>query len=342
MDLVLRYSSSLQKTDVHRIIITYTDEDGDIITISSDQELEDAFSQFVDKVPSVIRATVSMMDSSSSKKGAASTQPNEQQDKDSKVSNHVLEERICRLEEKVAKMWMNVHDSNDEKDNMDNQLHEQDGLQRDGDGAGKAVATKAVQVKPKAISKATGTDPQEASKKSKDEKRSNNVHDPKEVSLECFHPEFIHGRHTCDGCFTTPIVGYRFHAVNLPDYDLCYKCFKNYKGRGVFFQPEELERDRQLQNRWRMRTCKKNTQARAAVPAKKCNKRFQVNKVKEIAQDIYDAALNEAIRRSLIVEEKKEVAPELVEAPKDVVKEQVEMPLSVEKVGRMWRMFLSK
>jgi hypothetical protein len=49
-------------------------------------------------------------------------------------------------------------------------------------------------------------------------------------------PLFIHGRHTCDGCLSTPIVGKRFHAV--PDYDLCETCFKNYSGDRDFVEVE--------------------------------------------------------------------------------------------------------
>ena len=51
---------------------------------------------------------------------------------------------------------------------------------------------------------------------------------------------FIHGRHTCDGCLTTPIVGKRFHAVNLPDYDLCSACKENYKGDEIQFEEAQL------------------------------------------------------------------------------------------------------
>eukprot|EP00557_Chaetoceros_sp_GSL56_P007148 CAMPEP_0176504874 /NCGR_PEP_ID=MMETSP0200_2-20121128/16185_1 /TAXON_ID=947934 /ORGANISM="Chaetoceros sp., Strain GSL56" /LENGTH=588 /DNA_ID=CAMNT_0017904373 /DNA_START=2046 /DNA_END=3812 /DNA_ORIENTATION=+ len=325
LDLVLRYSSSLEKADAHRIIVTYTDEDGDIITISSDQELEDAFLQFVDKVPSVVRATVSVTSSSLCKEEVASTQqtmdePQQETGSRVSVSNHVvlLEERVSRLEDKVAKILMQVHDHG-----------------KDETVCAKEVATKAVQVKPKVISKATGTNHPEGTKQSKDETGSKAIKNTKEtVGLECFHPDFIHGRHTCDGCFTTPIVGYRFHAVNLPDYDLCHKCFKNYKGSDVFFQPEELERDRQLQSRWRTRVCKKTIQGCAPVPARKCNKGFHVKKVKEIAQDVYDAALNEAIRRSLIVEQKKEETAGAVETPNDDVKEEAELLMTVENTPR--------
>lgn len=53
-------------------------------------------------------------------------------------------------------------------------------------------------------------------------------------------PPFIHGRHTCDQCLTTPIVGTRYHALNLPDYDLCAICFGNYKGSEIVFEEAQL------------------------------------------------------------------------------------------------------
>ena len=31
---------------------------------------------------------------------------------------------------------------------------------------------------------------------------------------------FIHGRHTCDGCETTPIVGNRYQSVHNNDFDI--------------------------------------------------------------------------------------------------------------------------
>ena len=51
---------------------------------------------------------------------------------------------------------------------------------------------------------------------------------------------FIHGRHTCDQCLTTPIIGTRYHALNLPDYDLCANCFGNYKGSEIVFEEAQL------------------------------------------------------------------------------------------------------
>jgi len=61
---------------------------------------------------------------------------------------------------------------------------------------------------------------------------------------------FIHARHTCDGCQKTPIVGTRFHATKIPDFDLCATCFEKYDGDDLDFKPEIQERDRCMQQRW--------------------------------------------------------------------------------------------
>jgi hypothetical protein len=62
---------------------------------------------------------------------------------------------------------------------------------------------------------------------------------------------FIHGRQTCDECRTTPIIGTRYAATNLPDYDLCSRCKNNYKGSEIIFQAiHELDRDRPFQEFW--------------------------------------------------------------------------------------------
>lgn len=78
--------------------------------------------------------------------------------------------------------------------------------------------------------------------------QSNSAKDPLERSLE-----FIHGRHTCDGCMITPIVGLRYHALNLPDYDLCADCFNKYDGNEIIFETAELDRDRNRQPMWKVK-----------------------------------------------------------------------------------------
>ena len=51
---------------------------------------------------------------------------------------------------------------------------------------------------------------------------------------------FIHARHTCDGCSKTPIIGTRYRATKIPDFDLCEACFKSYEGDDLDFKPETL------------------------------------------------------------------------------------------------------
>jgi hypothetical protein len=63
---------------------------------------------------------------------------------------------------------------------------------------------------------------------------------------------FIHGRHTCDRCLCTPIIGTRFHSSNLPDYDLCAKCSVNYKGTEIQFEAAELG----MLQLWQFTSCK--------------------------------------------------------------------------------------
>lgn len=135
---------------------------------------------------------------------------------------------------------------------------------------------------------------------------------PKDSVFACLNEDFIHGRHTCDGCFTTPVIGYRFHATNMPDYDLCFKCYKNYKGRDVVFQPEELDRDQYLQKRWQSRQAMNERRSKNQERGDSCKagssrpcEGFDFKKaVNQVATGFCDAALNEAIKRSLEFEQK--------------------------------------
>ncbi len=49
---------------------------------------------------------------------------------------------------------------------------------------------------------------------------------------------FVHARHTCDSCSMSPIIGTRYHATKIPDFDLCGSCFKEYEGNDLDFTPE--------------------------------------------------------------------------------------------------------
>eukprot|EP00592_Proboscia_alata_P027307 CAMPEP_0194442810 /NCGR_PEP_ID=MMETSP0176-20130528/126346_1 /TAXON_ID=216777 /ORGANISM="Proboscia alata, Strain PI-D3" /LENGTH=384 /DNA_ID=CAMNT_0039268967 /DNA_START=434 /DNA_END=1585 /DNA_ORIENTATION=- len=58
-------------------------------------------------------------------------------------------------------------------------------------------------------------------------------------------PCFIHVRHTCDNCDKSPIIGIRYHACNIPNYDLCQECMEVYPmaKNPIVFKPEQLDRD---------------------------------------------------------------------------------------------------
>lgn len=132
-----------------------------------------------------------------------------------------------------------------------------------------APASSEVEPKPEepAAAAAPSAAPEEVEPTVDSNEKMTNTPEPEEEST------FIHGRHTCDACLTTPIVGLRYHATNLPDYDLCAKCRPNYKGNEIQFEAVELgkltilvcsderqnvptdmlflERDRPFQERWR-------------------------------------------------------------------------------------------
>jgi len=119
---------------------------------------------------------------------------------------------------------------------------------------------------------------------------------------------FIHNRHTCDRCLATPIIGIRYHALNLPDHDLCEKCVHKHSRKDIIFEPTELERDRYLQEKW-----KRGLQWRASREARgRCGHHTFPEKSTVCS---VDSALKEAIRRSL-----QDVKPE-TEAKEDVKNE---------------------
>ena len=69
---------------------------------------------------------------------------------------------------------------------------------------------------------------------------ANEPDDEEEEEEENEERLFIHGRHTCDSCLTTPIVGKRFHALNMADYDLCANCYQTYTGEEIQFEEVQL------------------------------------------------------------------------------------------------------
>jgi hypothetical protein len=51
---------------------------------------------------------------------------------------------------------------------------------------------------------------------------------------------FVHGRHSCDGCKASPIIGIRYHATNIPNFDLCGNCVGKFGKSGIKLIPEQF------------------------------------------------------------------------------------------------------
>lgn len=229
---------------------TYTDEDGDEITISSDEELADAFAQFVNSEPPVVRAKAVVM-KQQKKVGAGS------QNQDRSGLNRVQNREFNRLQKNPAFL---------------------------------AGMTNLNQVKPPVPFPSVVRLPPVAPPKKAD--GNTKVDD----TLGC-DPDFIHGRHTCDGCLSTPIYGIRYHATNKADYDICSSCHSNYTGTDITFKPMQLDRDRHLQTRWQRRRMKR---CRPMVKRQGLDNGLQSGTQTLKVIEGLDGPLKEAIRRSLV------------------------------------------
>ncbi len=200
------------------VTLTYYDVDNDCVTIASTDELMDAISQFSD----VLRITT---DVTRKKRPilSATRQPSRgDMDTDPAPSNNgakqlhnVLESFVGILATAVVALQshMNPGPSPTEASSPLNEA------------ASRAAANPTV-----------AADANETKEKKEEPSKKDNTPPVKE---EAPRP-FIHGRHTCDRCLCTPIVGDRYHATNLPDYDLCGKCKESYKGDEIQFELAEL------------------------------------------------------------------------------------------------------
>ena len=273
VDLALHFSN--RKRGESEVVITYIDEDGDVITISSDEELEDAFSQFLNKSPPVVHATA----------------------KFKKATEEMLNVRV----EADNTLSARPTDSNMKKFlQLKKELLEKKKAMKESKSGEKATQTAQPEMRDthtQVVDVPAPKKPVAAQEKTMDE------------SLECFDKHFIHGRHTCDGCYVSPILGIRYHATNLPDYDLCQGCFQKYKGDEIIFQPEELDRDKHLQRRWQMRKLRSEREAeyqKRSQGHRNTTQAVQPHQlVREVASNFCDSALKEAIKRSLEMQQKK-------------------------------------
>ena len=288
--LAREYSASaVSPTDQANVTITYVDEDGDTITISSDDELAEAFLQFVDRVPPVLRASANV-------KCCSTQKPDDEADK--------------AKEEKDEKQAKQEDDQPNEEDDIKPSAtpfvtpgDEHSGptlCQPAGSAEGTSRITNVpppeplqqVEVILKGVASILGSvvssfNQQANGHNTSTSKRGtngsttrnvdpgteeaerfvreviNNIHmagsgsssapstttDTTALADHCglagFDSGFIHGFHTCDGCARKPIVGYRFHATNRPDFDLCVNCHadesKCRDAEGIItFEPSEL------------------------------------------------------------------------------------------------------
>lgn len=70
---------------------------------------------------------------------------------------------------------------------------------------------------------------------SEEANKSNDTMMEVEVVATSANNEFmVHSSHTCDGCHASPIIGKRFKASDIANYDLCAKCFAAYNGEELF------------------------------------------------------------------------------------------------------------
>lgn len=275
--------SNLSDKNLHRVTVTYTDEDGDTITISTDDELKDAFEQFAESAPPILRAKASfdsVRDEKKLMKGLKTavseigeTVKKGGQNKKVDQIQGVLESFVTILTQAVDSLAKNVDDIKQKKKSRSKPVPQVIRTTEKNEGATCKMEKEVEET----------DSPLDLDNKKQE---VNNIlsADPH------LDKSFIHGRHTCDGCLVTPIVGLRYHALNLPDHDLCEKCVQTHKGKDIIFEATELERDRYLQNKWKRRHWRQNS-----CPVKTCGK---PNVISNLAV-CNDTDLKEAIRRSL-------------------------------------------
>lgn len=307
-------------------VFTYKDEDGDSITISSNEELMEAFIQFVDKVPPVLRATATFVPASTSNHGGKEQGPPPEFvlkviDNINEALAHVIDNFQKRIPIKEKVDSSPVTDGNEASiTSMNtNELAGLDELSPKKVDCVKSSVFTSTTLRKSDVDVEKKKKPQEPELKEPEKKFEEKLEEKSEKKPQAkekkpivgsvpshFDIKFIHGRHTCDGCLVTPIVGFRYHATNLPDYDLCQHCvIKKKDENNVIFEPVQNDRDLHFQYRWKRR------QQRLARQSGNC-KYYNHNRHKKEQEenDEDDADLKEAIRQSrqslLLKETKKE------------------------------------
>ena len=221
-------------------ILTYYDIDNDCVTIASTEELVDAIEQFSSEESPVLRITTDVK-----KKEVCLFSPLENSEQPTKLTasdrkqppdmspapinarpnhlQHIVESCVSVL----AAAVMNL------KDQVAEMSPQTGPLSTENNEAAKVCASHRDQT----------TESESAEHLAKEVVANIEMKEmePKTATVNQQEERpFIHGRHTCDGCLCTPIIGIRYHSMNLPDYDLCGKCRDNYKGTEIQFEASEL------------------------------------------------------------------------------------------------------
>ena len=259
MGLVLVFSLPGEDTNTtniesYTVSLTYYDDEKDLITLASTEELMEAIELFSEqkflRITTCVKPKVSCSHSTSAKN--ASTSMGDDQVPTPPIQ-HVLESFAGILSSAVNNLQEGLATQSPTSNKPGEKKRTSSPPKTDNKSAEKA---KTVDEVPSSFTshthEAEGTDAKLKSSEGK-EKISNGSSDKAKMSEETYATPFIHGRHTCDGCLITPIVGKRYHSTNLPDYDLCQKCYDNYKGSEIKFESVELQRDVVFQERWRRR-----------------------------------------------------------------------------------------
>lgn len=198
--------------------LTYFDEDEDTITIASTTELVDAIEQFVDK--KVLRISTDVKRKTSPAEPAPRTpQPSSgSTDRGTSTNPGDFEANLQNVLESFAGVFVNAVSSLE------------DGISTvpsKGAEATPSAATSAdVPPKESAASSDRKPEPSDVVKPAAKPDTPTELA-PKPAKKNIVMP-YVHCKHTCDACLMNPIVGPRYHAVNLIDYDLCENCFSKY------------------------------------------------------------------------------------------------------------------
>jgi len=311
---------------------TYIDEDGDVITMSSDFELVEAWKQFVNESGemSPLRVSTRIVEKVTTK-NLAEVDVKEENTCDTvstKVQTQtpiewvltlltravvVLQEQVGQVNGLSADMVNNLdtpveiagnktRKSAEDTNSQDTSSQDTESIasevtkQEEEEKAVLEVADKLMQDVLENISKSKREKfaSSETNKEVDDTKNDLKYATNEEERVNGKH--FIHARHTCDGCLKAPIIGLRYHAINLPDYDLCESCHDKYNGKDIEFHVEVNERDCVRQNAWKKRAARGGQPRRCTRPQKAS--RMARRKCRIYAQS--ESEFNEAVRRSLI------------------------------------------